>query len=95
VVQRLDQQNGGLSCGQAIGAGLAAAWRRAANHELFCAKIMPKLGAGTLFLPPPPRTEDLQIAYLYIETNMHLFGSSSSIYHNFQILKRRGIDEVI
>jgi hypothetical protein len=56
---------------------------------------MPKLGAGTLFLPPPPRTEDLQIAYLYIETNMHMFGSSSSIYHNFQILKRRGIDEVI
>jgi hypothetical protein len=26
---------------------------------------------------------------------MHLFGSSSSIYHNFQISKRRRIDEVI
>jgi hypothetical protein len=62
---------------------------------LFCAKIMLKLGAGTFFLPPPPRIEVFQIAYLYIETNMHMLGSSSSIYCNFQISKRPRIDEVI
>jgi hypothetical protein len=65
-------------------------------RDLFYAVIMQKLGVETSPPhPPPPRTEDFQIAYLYIETNMHLFGSSSSIYHNFRISKRRRIDEVI
>jgi hypothetical protein len=73
---------------------LSLFWR-GLEQELFYANVIVKLGAGTFFLPPPTRTEIFQIAYLYIETNMHLFGSSSSIYHNFRISKRRRIDEVI
>jgi hypothetical protein len=73
-----------------LSAGVALTSVRCWIMQNFCQSLAPEL-----FSPPPPRTEDFQIAYLYIETNMHLLGSPSSIYCNFQNSKRRRIDEVI